>query len=155
MNADFQTMLARQLRRGRRHNVLDCAEGDGEIAIYALSDPRDVQQYRYIGQTRSPFSRYAQHVRAARLWLPDETPWWIRREELRPLYAWIRELHRDEARLPMMCIVAWSEAEQALRAERDWIGACLAQQLPLLNRDAMRRVAARARARARPTAPSR
>ncbi|HXS29654.1 MAG TPA: GIY-YIG nuclease family protein, partial [Steroidobacteraceae bacterium] len=39
------------------------------VAIYTLSDPRDVRDVRYVGQTRSPRRRLLQHVNTARLWL--------------------------------------------------------------------------------------
>jgi hypothetical protein len=103
-------------------------------AIYWLSDPRDIQQVRYVGQSSAPRRRYLQHLSMARLWLPDERPWWVRSPKLRPLYDWIRELHRDELRLPVMVVSAWVETTaQARVAERTRILECLAQRLPLLN----------------------
>jgi hypothetical protein len=93
--------LTQRIRDCRRHNIIDqTGVAPGEVAIYTLSDPRDVRLVRYVGQTRNPPSRLTQHLHAARLWLPDELPWWIRQEELRPLYTWIRELHGDGGRLP-------------------------------------------------------
>jgi hypothetical protein len=106
-----------------------------EVAIYTLSDPRDIRQARYVGQTSDPHRRYLQHINQARLWLPDETPWWIKTPKLRPLYEWLRELYRDEHRLPIMLIVAWTDKYDALRAERRHIHACLSARLPLLNRE--------------------
>jgi hypothetical protein len=50
-----------------------------------------------------------------------------------PLYRWIRELHSQEGRLPVMIVHAWVEAQYAQLVEREHIRACLAQQLPLLN----------------------
>lgn len=108
----------------------------GEVALYTLADPRDVRELRYVGQTRNPPSRFAQHINTARLWLPDERPWWIQREELRPLYEWIRALYADGERLPVMFIVGWSTAELALREERQLVRALVADGMPLLNRDA-------------------
>jgi hypothetical protein len=105
----------------------------GGVAIYALSDPRELRTARYVGQSADPRRRLAQHLNAARLWLPDERPWWVRSPKLRPLYEWIRALHRDEGRLPVMAILEWAPAAQARQAERRHICACLAQQLPLLN----------------------
>jgi len=102
-------------------------------AIYSLADPREVRVSRYIGQTAHPPRRLLQHLRTARLWLPDETPWWVRAPRLRPLYHWIRELHREERRLPVMVVHAWVEEPEAHLAEREHIGRCLEQQLPLLN----------------------
>jgi hypothetical protein len=106
-----------------------------EVAIYTLSDPRDIRQARYVGQTTDPHRRYLQHINQARLWLQDETPWWIKSPKLRPLYEWIRALYGDEQRLPVMMIVAWTDKYEALRAERRHIHACLNADLPLLNRE--------------------
>ena len=106
-----------------------------EVAIYTLSDPRDIRLARYVGQTTDPHRRYVQHINLARLWLPDETPWWVKSPKLRPLYQWLRELHRDERRLPVMMIVAWTDKYDALRAERRHIHTCLSARLPLLNRE--------------------
>jgi hypothetical protein len=70
----------------------------------------------------------------ARLWMPDEVPWWILQPKLRPLYEWLRELYRDEGRLPTMVIHSWVETTRAARlAERARIFESLAQRLPLLN----------------------
>jgi hypothetical protein len=103
-------------------------------AIYWLADPRDIQHVRYVGQTRAPKTRFRQHLSTARLWLPDETPWWVPSPKLRPLYEWIRELHREDFRLPVMVVSAWLETTaQARMAERARIFDCLAKQLPLLN----------------------
>jgi hypothetical protein len=102
-------------------------------AIYSLADPREVRDSRYVGQTAQPARRLMQHLRTARLWLPDETPWWVRAPRLRPLYRWIRELHSQEGRLPVMLVHAWVEAQDAQRAEREHIRVCLERQLPLLN----------------------
>jgi hypothetical protein len=69
--------------------------------------------------------------------MPDTIPWWIRRPELRPLYAWIRALHADDGRLPAMIIAAWCPALRDARAlERSTIARYLAEQMPLLNREA-------------------
>jgi hypothetical protein len=144
-----QAAVARRIRAGRTHNVLDRSLGPlGEVAIYTLSDPRDVQQVRYVGQTRAPPSRFTQHMRAARLWLPDDLPWWIRRDEMRPLYSWIRQLYREESRLPVMLVVAWTEAHNARLMERTQIDAYLAAQLPLLNFEASLKPSLRRKAKA-------
>lgn len=146
-----QAVVARRIRLGKIHNVLDRSEGaPGEVAIYTLSDPREVQQVRYVGQTRAPLSRFAQHMRAARLWLPDEMPWWVTREEMRPLYSWIRHLYRDEGRLPVMLVMAWTEAHNARLMERAQIDAYLAGQRPLLNFEAGLKPSPRRKARATP-----
>jgi hypothetical protein len=104
------------------------------IAIYTLADPRDVREVRYVGQTQSPQRRYRQHLNAARLWLPDEKPWWVKSPQLRPLYEWIRRLYQDERRLPSMLICAWSQTvADARSAERARICECLQQRQPLTN----------------------
>jgi hypothetical protein len=105
------------------------AEPSG-FAIYTLSDPRDVRLVRYVGQTANPSRRHAQHVAAARLWMPDAIPWWIKRPELRPLYVWIRALHRDEGRLPVMIVAAsCPRAVDARALERETIVKYLAEQM--------------------------
>ena len=126
--------LQRELRR-RLHTHLYDESGvtPAGTAIYSLADPREARISRYIGQTRQPARRLMQHLRTARLWLPDETPWWVKAPRLQPLYRWIRELHSQEGRLPVMVVHAWVEAQHAQLVERERIRACLAQQLPLLN----------------------
>ncbi len=116
------------------HVVDDSGMEAGAYAIYALADPRDVRAVRYIGQTASPARRFLQHLNTARLWLPDDVPWWFKPPRLRPLYDWIRELHRDEYRLPVMVIGAWvPNAAEARGAERARIFECLREKAPLLN----------------------
>ena len=70
--------LQRELRR-RLHTHLYDESGvtPAGTAIYSLADPREARISRYIGQTRQPARRLMQHLRTARLWLPDETPWWV------------------------------------------------------------------------------
>ena len=127
-------VLQRELRR-RLHLYLYDESGvtPAGAAIYTLADPREARISRYVGCTEHPARRLMQHVRTARLWLPDETPWWIKAPQLRPLYQWIRDLYSQEERLPVMVVHAWVEAEDAQRAERDHIRVCLERQLPLLN----------------------
>jgi len=129
--------VARLARHRCAAHIVDhsCAD-QNEAAVYTLSDPRDLQLVRYVGQTRAPHTRYLQHVSAAKLWMPDETPWWIKSPRTRPLYHWIRDLYRDESRLPVMVVVAWTAADAALDEERQHIGECLLRGLPLLNREA-------------------
>ena len=104
------------------------------IAIYSLSDPRDIRSYRYIGQTSEPRRRLLQHVNTARLWFPEEKPWWVKSPTLRPLYDWIRDLYRDEARLPVMVVSSWVPTPFAARvAERERIYDCLQRGLSILN----------------------
>ncbi len=103
------------------------------MSIYTLSDPRDLRAIRYVGQTAAPRRRLGQYLNAARLWLPDRTPWWVKSPRLRPLCEWMRELFQDEGRLPVMVVRTWVDASQARGAERMQINECLQQQLPLLN----------------------
>jgi hypothetical protein len=130
-----QAELTRSVRRRVSAHVLDeTAAPPAGTAIYALSDPREVAAPRYVGQTRAPRRRFLQHVSVARLWLPDERPWWIAQERLRPLYEWIRGLYADERRLPIMIVKAWHDRpEDATVGERELIQRYLRQQLPLLN----------------------
>jgi hypothetical protein len=135
---DRQPLTQAELSRYvRRHIGAHLCDDSGlpahGTAIYSLSDPRDVRQTRYIGQTSSPRRRFLQHLNTARLWLPDEVPWWVASPKLRPLYTWLRELYRDEMRLPVMVVDTWVETEQALIAERVRICECLEKRLPLLN----------------------
>jgi hypothetical protein len=129
-----KALFTREVRH--RASVHVCDESGAEavgIAIYALSDPRSVRETRYIGQTAHPRRRWLQHLGTARLWLPDETPWWVSQPKLRPLYRWIRELYAQQERLPFMLICTWVDAAEGRLAERAWIRACLERQLPLLN----------------------
>jgi hypothetical protein len=118
------------------HLVDDSGVAAQGIAIYSLSDPRDVRQVRYVGKTSAPRRRYHQHLNAARLWLPDQRPWWVASPKLRPLYEWIRQLYADEHRLPVMLVSAWVPVGAAQVAERTRICECLGQRLPLLNFEA-------------------
>jgi hypothetical protein len=103
-------------------------------AIYSLSDPRDIRAVRYVGLSNAPKRRFLQHLNTARLWLPDDTPWWVKSPQIRPLSEWIRALYRDDYRLPVMVISAWVETVAEARvAERTRIYACLEQRLQLLN----------------------
>jgi hypothetical protein len=103
-------------------------------AIYSLSDPRDIRQVRYVGQTSAPRRRFLQHLNTAMLWMPDDRPWWVKSPKLRPLSAWIRELYQDELRLPVMVVTVWVEtASEARVAERTRIFQCLERRLQLLN----------------------
>jgi hypothetical protein len=107
------------------------AEG---LAIYTLSDPRDIRDVRYVGQTSAPRRRFLQHLNHAKLWLPDELPWWIKQPKLRPLYTWVRELYRDECRLPVMVVTTWTTSVAEARVtERARILEFLARRRPLLN----------------------
>jgi hypothetical protein len=124
----------RHVRHRLPELLLDESGGGEGVALYTLSDPRDVRFVRYVGQTRAPRRRLLQHIQAARLWLPDEVPWWFGTPKLRPLYEWIRELHRDEYRLPVMLVTGWVESLPAARiAERELILAHLAGNPELFN----------------------
>lgn len=133
----MQNPIGRSLHSRVATHILDFSGSDpNEAAIYGLADPRDLELVRYIGQTRSPSARYRQHLNEARLWLPDELPWWVKSERLRPLYGWIRELHADEARTPIMLILAWTEGRLARQEEGRHIREYLRQGKPLLNSEA-------------------
>ena len=130
-----QTQIARLIRLHIASQLYDESAGvPSGIAIYTLSDPRDIRAVRYVGQTGSPRRRFLQHLNTARLWLPEEVPWWVKSPKLRPLYEWIRTLYREEGRLPMMVVVGWEGTVAGARvAERARIYQCLENQLPLLN----------------------
>jgi hypothetical protein len=130
-----KTQLARHVRSHISRELFDESSAPAQgTAIYSLSDPRELRIPRYIGQTSSPRRRFAQHLNTARLWVPDELPWWVVQPALRPLYRWLRELYHDEGRLPTMIVHEWAISLPAGRlAERARIYASLAQRLPLLN----------------------
>jgi hypothetical protein len=103
-------------------------------AIYTLADPRELRRVRYVGQSRAPKRRFLQHLNTARVWMPADTPWWVKDPGLRPLSEWIRQLYLEEMRLPTMVICDWVDSTAAARlAERARICACLEDQLQLLN----------------------
>jgi hypothetical protein len=129
-----KAQFVRQLRNRLVSHLYDESGATPEgVAIYSLSDPRDLREVRYIGQTAAPWRRLLQHVGTARLWLPDERPWWVKSPKLRPLYNWIRQIYSDEARLPVMVIFAWTDSCNARTSERDKIYDCMQRKLPLLN----------------------
>jgi hypothetical protein len=130
---------ATQLRRRfRLHTAAELYDESGMeprgLAIYTLSNPRNIREVRYVGQTSAPRRRFLQHLNHAQLWLPDELPWWVKQPKLRPLYTWVRDLYRDEFRLPTMVVTAWTATLTEARAEeRARIFEYLARRLPLLN----------------------
>ncbi len=147
-----RAQLMQQLRAAARSQIHGAdGRAAGWTAIYTLADPRDVRCARYVGQTRDPRRRFVQHVHTARLWLPDdaaqcrepssgviaETPWWVPSPKHRPLYTWIRALHRDGGRLPFMWIEEWAEpGTNRLAAERAAIMRLLTLGADLLNAEA-------------------
>jgi hypothetical protein len=132
------TFSRRSVAAAARQHVHAGAAASG-TAVYTLADPRDLRSPRYVGQTRDPHARFAQHVRTARLWLPDVAPWWVRSPKHRPLYAWIRELHEDGGRLPFMWVEEWVGPDgDPLVAERAAIMRWLARGAALLNAEALK-----------------
>jgi hypothetical protein len=133
-----KAQLMRRFRASLGSHLVDASGGSGQgTAIYTLCDPRALRVARYVGRTASPRRRLLQHLNTARLWMPDEIPWWISSPRLRPLYGWIRELYRDEQRLPVMLVADWIEdAALAGSVERAFIERCLAERQPLLNFEA-------------------
>jgi hypothetical protein len=133
------TFTRRSIAAAARMHVYADASSASGTAVYTLADPRDLRSPRYVGQTRDPHARFAQHVRAARLWLPDGAPWWIRSPKHRPLYAWIRSLHEDGGRLPFLRVEEWVPADaDALVAERAAMMRWLARGAALLNAEALK-----------------
>lgn len=127
--------LGRHIRQRMPDLLLD--ESREEVrgfAIYTLSDPRDLRDVRYVGQTRSPRRRLLQHIQMARLWLPEDLPWWFGEPQLRPLYEWVRELHREDYRLPTMLVTRWTDSVAAARLiERELILSHLGRGQVLFN----------------------
>jgi hypothetical protein len=137
LNAGGESKAAIGMRM-RRHIRAELYDDSGDsargIAIYTLSDPRSIRDVRYVGQTRSPTRRFAQHLNAARLWVPDEVPWWVKSPKLRPLYTWIRGLYADDRRMPVMVVTAWTGSVGGARVlERARIIECLESRLQILN----------------------
>jgi hypothetical protein len=129
-----RSQLLHEIRRHLVSQLYDASSDPGPgVAIYSLSDPRDIRAIHYVGQTVAPRRRLLQHLRTARLWLPDERPWWVRSPRLRPLYSWIRGIYHDGGRLPVMIVSQWVEPARARAAEHALIEECLQRQLPLLN----------------------
>jgi hypothetical protein len=129
---------AQMRRRFRSHAEAQLYDESGVppegFAIYTLADPRDIRDVRYVGQTSAPRRRFRQHLNYARLWLPDDLPWWVKQPTLRPLYTWIRELYRDEGRLPVMVVVTWATSVAEARVtERARIFEYLGRRRSLLN----------------------
>jgi hypothetical protein len=134
-NAASPSQLRRRYRLHAREQLYD-ESGAEPIgwAIYTLSDPRDIREVRYVGQTTSPRRRFLQHLNHAQLSLPAELPWWIQQPKLRPLYTWMRELYADDARLPVMVICSWQfSIVHARHAERARIYDYLTRGRHLLN----------------------
>lgn len=129
-----RTELARRVARHVRGELYDDS-GDEPMgtAIYSLSDPINLRVTRYIGQSAAPRRRFLQHLATARLWMPDERPWWVAQPKLRPLYEWVRDMHFASDRLPTMVIHHWVDSRRARVIERARILESLAQELPLLN----------------------
>ena len=132
-------LTRRQIMRHVRARLTESTHDDShceprEFAVYTLSDPRAIRDVRYVGQTRAPAQRLWQHINAARLWQPEEVPWWFKSPALRPLYEWIRQLHRDECRIPLMIVVAWVPTLAEARAcERTKIYELLRAKQSLFN----------------------
>ncbi len=134
-SADSKAAIGMRVRRHVRAELYDDS-GDSArgIAIYTLSDPRSIREVRYVGQTQSPPRRFAQHLHTARLWLPDEVPWWVKSPKLRPLYTWIRALYADDRRMPVMVVAAWAGSIGEARVlERARIMECLKARIEILN----------------------
>jgi hypothetical protein len=132
-------MTAGEFRKiAYRHVMQELYDDSGmppaSIAIYSLFDPRDLRAVRYVGQTSAPQQRFRQHLHTARMWLPDEVPWWVKSVQLRPLYVWIRGLYLDSGHLPTMVITQWTDSRaDALAAERTRIYECVKRQSLLFN----------------------
>ena len=134
-NSLNRVQIGQLVRRHVREQLYDESDVSAHgVAIYILSDPRSLRDVRYVGQTSSPARRFLQHLKTARLWLPDDVPWWVQSPKLRPLYNWIRELYADEYRLPVMVVSAWADSVREARViERALIVECLRECRRLLN----------------------
>jgi hypothetical protein len=103
-----KALLSRRINRHVDLEMYDVSEGSiCGVAVYKLVDPRDLRQTRYVGQTSQPRRRFLQHLNTARLWFPEERPWWVKSP------------------------AGTSAAARLL--ERMQIFECLAKRLPLLN----------------------
>jgi hypothetical protein len=66
--------LTSYVRGHTRTNLYDeSGVSTDRVAIYGLSDPRDIRDVRYIGQTRAPQSRFLQHVKRGKTVAPRGT----------------------------------------------------------------------------------
>ena len=67
-----RVQIGQLVRRHVREQLYDESDVSAHgVAIYILSDPRSLRDVRYVGQTSSPARRFLQHLKTARLWLPD------------------------------------------------------------------------------------
>lgn len=130
-----RAQIGRYLRRHVEAQLYDDSGMSPQgTAIYSLSDPRDIRAIRYVGQTADPRRRFLQHLNTARVWLPDEIPWWVQSPKLRPLYQWVRSLYQDGQRLPVMVVLEWAGSlAEARIAERRRIFQCFAERIELFN----------------------
>jgi hypothetical protein len=90
---------------------------DGLMNIYALSDPREPHDYRYVGRTvKNPAERLKGHVQVALSKTPDGS--W--RNAVTHKNAWIRSLARDGYR-PIATLLAQCEPRDLVFAEQQMI----------------------------------
>lgn len=102
----------------------------GQYVVYALIDPTDQLVY-YVGQTRHPAKRLAEHVRT--------------RIGQDARAAWLRSLH-DRKQQPIMRILEMvTGLETALQQEQQWIRTFLEKGMPLVNGETQREILQRRR----------
>lgn len=100
-------------------NCAQMSQPVGDVAIYALTDPRD-GAVRYIGKAVDAAKRYAQHIGRSR----GPRPF--------PVHRWICKLASIGLR-PVLEIVERCPHAEWQQAERDLIAECRRLGFPLLN----------------------
>jgi hypothetical protein len=122
MASSTPAQLRRRYRQHTRDQLYD-ESGCAQLgwAIYTLSDPRDLREVRYVGQTNAPRRRFLQHLNHAQLWLP--TPplsqgsdkgldgAWTRVREASRSHALLREYDSPSPRECRDARIARSDAE--------------------------------------------
>jgi hypothetical protein len=86
---------------------------NSEFIIYALVDPREPSEFRYIGATSNPTKdRLAQHI-----WTATSRMKYVR---ITKVQRWIRKIRKAGLK-PIILTLQECNAEQVVAAEQEWI----------------------------------
>jgi hypothetical protein len=102
----------------------------GMEAIYCITDP-ETAEIRYVGKSNYPPRRFADHISIARKLrsrgrtLDVDSPRFS-------IYDWIAMI-LDQGKHPKMFVLSLVPAQEAVRAEREWIEKLKKDGAPLLN----------------------